>query len=331
MTDELVELCKVVAEFDGAFVVHQRSEADDIINSTNEVIDICKRSGCALHVSHIKVCGKQNWDKIEVMLTMLEQAAAGGMRVSFDQYPYVAGSTMLGVILPPWAHAGGTDKLMERLADPQTRLKIAADMNGALKGWDNFVEFAGLDQIFVTSVVNEKNQKCVGLNLIQLGEFLGREPLDATMQLLMEENNAVGMVDFYGAEEHVMRFLKHPFQNVCTDGLMSPGKPHPRVYGAFPRVIAKYVREERALTLEQAIRKMSAKSADAFGLNKRGYLRADYFADIVLFDANEIRDNGTFLVPEQFPSGIKYVIVNGAIAVDHDRETAVGAGRVLRR
>ena len=331
LTEELVELCKVVAEFKGAFVVHQRSEADDIVNSTNEIIHIAEQSGANLHVSHIKVCGKNNWPNIDTMLSLLEAASERGVQVSFDQYPYVAGSTMLGVILPPWAHAGGTDKLIERLADPEMRRAIERDIDKGIPGWDNFVDFAGLDQIFVTSVLTEKNQACVGMNLVQLGEFFAREPLDATMQLLMEENNAVGMVDFYGNEEHVIKFLTHRFQNVCTDGLMSPGKPHPRVYGAFPRVLGKYVREERALTLEQAVRKMTGRQADVFGLVNRGYLRPGCFADIALFDAELIGDNGTYIAPEQFPSGIKYVFVNGAIAVDNDNETAVGAGMVLRR
>ena len=331
LTEELVELCKVVAEFKGAFVVHQRSEADDIVNSTNEIIHIAEQSGANLHVSHIKVCGKNNWPNIDTMLSLLEAASERGVQVSFDQYPYVAGSTMLGVILPPWAHAGGTDKLIERLADPEMRRAIERDIDKGIPGWDNFVDFAGLDQIFVTSVLTEKNKGCVGMNLVQLGEFMAREPLDATMQLLMEENNAVGMVDFYGNEEHVIKFLTHPFQNVCTDGLMSPGKPHPRVYGAFPRVLGKYVREERALAMEQAIRKMSGQQADAFGLTKRGYLRSDYYADIVLFDDKIVGDNGTYVDPEQFPSGISYVFVNGAIAVHNDHETAVGAGMVLRQ
>ncbi|MFA6075110.1 MAG: D-aminoacylase [Negativicutes bacterium] len=331
ITEELVELCKVVAEYSGAFVVHQRSEADDIINSTNEIIYIAEQSGANLHVSHIKVCGKNNWKNIDTMLSLLEAASRRGIQVSFDQYPYVAGSTMLGVILPPWAHAGGTDKLIERLADPEMRRAIERDIATGLPGWDNFVDFAGLEQIFVTSVLSEKNQGCVGMNLVQLGDFFAREPLDATMQLLMEENNAVGMVDFYGNEEHLIKFLTHPFQNVCTDGLMSPGKPHPRVYGAFPRVFGKYVREERALTLEQAVRKMSGRQADVFGFAERGYLRSGYFADVVLLDDKVIGDNGTYVAPEQFPSGIKYVFVNGAIAVKNDSETGVGAGMVLRR
>ncbi|MDD3261128.1 MAG: D-aminoacylase, partial [Oscillospiraceae bacterium] len=221
---EIIEMCKVVAEYDGIFVIHQRSEADSILDSMKEVIKIGRESGVKIHYSHFKVCGKKNWDKIDQVIALLEEAEAEGIRVSFDQYPYVAGSTMLGVILPPWVHDGGTDKVLERLADPTLRKKMVYDIEHGIPGWDNFVEFAGLDQIFVTSVKHAKNEDAVGLSLTQLGKLRGKDPYDATFDLLLEEENAVGMVDFYGTEEHVQRFMKRPEMNACTDGLLG-GKP----------------------------------------------------------------------------------------------------------
>jgi len=218
---EIIEMCKVVAEYDGNFVIHQRSEADTILDSMEEVIHIGRESGVKIHFSHFKVCGKNNWDKIDRVLGLLEKAQKEGLRVSFDQYPYVAGSTMLGVILPPWVHDGGTDKLIARLADQELRKKMIHDIEQGIPGWDNFVDFAGLDQIFVTSVKNEKNQDTVGLNLIQLGELRGKDPYNATFDLLQQEENAVGMVDFYGTEEHVQLFMKCPEMNACTDGLLA--------------------------------------------------------------------------------------------------------------
>ena len=328
-TEELIELCRVVAELGGVFVVHQRSEADDILASMEEILRIGRESGVPLHFSHFKVCGKNNWGKIDRVVELLEQAAAEGLVVSFDQYPYVAGSTMLGVILPPWAHAGGTDQLLKRLQDDDLRAKMVRDIETGLPGWDNFVAFAGLDQIFVTSVKTAANQDLVGRNLVEIGQMRGKDPYAAVFDLLFDEENAVGMVDFYGTEEHIRRFLQRPEQNVCTDGLLS-GKPHPRVFGAFPRVLGKYVREEKVLTLEQAVHKMTGKTADVFRLHERGRVAAGLIADLVVFDPETVIDRGTFIDPVQYPEGIDMVIINGRIAWEAGEKRDQRAGRVLR-
>lgn len=330
-TAELIELCKVTSRYDGVFVVHQRSEADDILASTQELIDIARASGVRLHISHMKVCGKKNWGLIEPMLAMLDDAQKSGIRVSFDQYPYVAGSTMLGVILPPWVHAGGTDQLLERLRSPELRRKIVADFENGIPGWDNFIDFAGLDQIFVTSVKTDRNRDAIGKNLVELGALRGKDAYEATFDLLLEEENAVGMFDFYGTEEHVVKFLCRPEQNVCTDGLMGKGKPHPRVFGAFPRVLGKYVREEKHLSWEAAIRKMTGKPAEVLGFTDRGLLRPGYAADIVVLDPATVIDKGSFLEPNQYPEGIEAVMVNGAFALIKGFESGAGQGAVLRK
>jgi N-acyl-D-amino-acid deacylase len=329
-TSELIELCKVVAEFDGAFVVHQRSEADSILTSMEEVIEIGRKSGVKIHFSHFKVCGRKNWGLIDEVVELLDKAAAEGIRTSFDQYPYVAGSTMLSVILPPWAHDGGTNKLLERLRSSELRERMIRDIEHGIPGWDNFVDFAGLDQIFITSVKTEGNQDLIGKSLLEIGEMRGKNSYDAAFNLLLDEENAVGMVDFYGTEEHVIRFLTRPEQNVCTDGLLG-GRPHPRVFGSFPRVLGKYVREEKALTLEDAIRKMTSKPAEVFGFERRGSLRAGNFADIVVFNAKTIVDKGTFTDPVQFPEGIEHVLINGEVALSEGRYCRELAGRVLRK
>ena len=329
-TAELIELCKVVAEFDGVFVVHQRSEADTILASMEEVIEIGRRSGVKVHFSHFKVCGRKNWPLIDQVVALLESASAEGIRTSFDQYPYVAGSTMLGVILPPWVHDGGTDKLLQRLQSPELRQRMIDDIERGIPGWDNFVDFAGFDQIFVTSVKTAANQELVGKSLQQIAEIRCTNPYDAAFDLLLAEENAVGMVDFYGTEEHVVRFLARPEQNVCTDGLLG-GKPHPRVFGSFPRVLGKYVREEKALTLEEAVRKMTSKPAEVFGFERRGLLAPGNFADIVVFNPGTILDKGTFVDPIQFPEGIEQVLINGQLVLDSGQIGQVRAGRVLRK
>lgn len=327
---EIIEMCKVVAEYDGVFVIHQRSEADTILESMEEVIEIGRKSGVKVHWSHFKVCGKQNWDKVDGVLELLDKAKQEGITVSFDQYPYVAGSTMMGAILPPWVHDGGTDKAVARLADHELRKKMVEDMENGIPGWDNFVSFAGFENIYVTSVKTEKNADAVGLSIVELAEKRGVDPYTAAFDLLMEEENAVGMVDFYGTEEHVKRFMMRPEMNACTDGLLCPGKPHPRLYGSFPRILGKYVRQEQLMSLETAVYKMTGKPANVLGLKERGTLKEGNWADITIFDADTILDQGTFTDPIQFPTGIAYVIVNGQVAVDHGKHTGALAGQVIR-
>ncbi|NLD17596.1 MAG: D-aminoacylase [Tissierellia bacterium] len=330
-TEEIIEMCKVVAEFGGVFVTHQRSEADDIISSMEEIIHIGRESGVKVHFSHFKVCGKKNWDKIGDMIKLIEEAQAEGIQVTFDQYPYIAGSTMLGVVLPGWAHDGGTDKLIERLKNPADRERMKHDIENGIEGWDSFIDFAGFDGIFVTSVVTDKNQDAVGLSLTELAELRGTDQYTATFDIIMEEENAVGMVNFNATEENVVKFMGRPEMNVCTDGLLSPGKPHPRLYGSFPRVLGKYVREEGNFTLEEAINKMSLRPATTFSLKDRGAIKEGYYADITIFNPETVIDKGTYEDPVQFPEGIEYVIVNGGVTVEKGEYTGQRTGKVLRR
>lgn len=329
LTEEIIEMCKVVAKYDGVFVVHQRSEADTILTSMEEIIEIGKQSGVKVHFSHFKVCGKANWKYIPQVIELLEKAEKEGIRVSFDQYPYAAGSTMLGVVLPPWAHSGGTDKLIERLSDENERAKMKKDIANGIEGWDNFIEFAGIDQIFVTSVKTEKNKDTIGKNLLEIGKMRGKDPLDATFDLLKEEENAVGMVDFYGLEEHIIGFMKRDEQNVCTDGLLA-GKPHPRAYGSFPKILGRYVRELNVLTIEEAVYKMTKKAATSFSIKDRGELKEGYFADIVIFDKDTVSGCDDFINSMQYPTGIDYVIINGNCVVEEGKYNKIKAGKVLK-
>jgi N-acyl-D-amino-acid deacylase len=204
------------------------------------------------------------------------------------------------------------------------------DIKRADGTWDNFIAFAGLENIYITSVKTEKNSDAVGKNLIELGKMRGRDAYNAAFDLLLEEENAGGMVDFYGLEELIGLFMQRPEMNVCTDGLLSGGKPHPRVYGTFPRVLGKFVREDGVLSLEDAVYKMTGKPAATFGLKDRGLLKPGYFADIVLFDPATVRDRATFLEPVLLSAGIIYVFVNGQLAVENGKHTGSLNGRVLR-
>lgn len=329
LTEELVEICKVAAEFDRPLVIHQRSEADTMLDSMEEVITIAKESGVKIHFSHFKICGKKNWNMIEDIEKLLDKSKEEGIIISYDQYPYVAGSTMLGVIIPPWAHAGGTDKLVERLGNKEDRRKMKEDIENGIPGWDNFIDFAGFEGIYVTSVKTKANEDCIGKNLLEVAELRGKDKYDAVFDLLKEEENAVGMYDYYGKDEHVVTFMTREESNICTDGLLG-GKPHPRVYGAFPRVIGKFVREMKAMSLEEAIYKMTRKPAETFKIKERGLLKEGYFADVVIFDENTTIDKGTFVDPIQYPEGISHVIVNGKILINNYIKNEKLPGKVIR-
>ncbi len=328
-TDEFIELGRVLKETDTVFVTHQRSEADSILDSMDEIIEIGEKSGCRIHFSHFKVAGKKNWDKFPGIMKKLDICVRKGIRVSADQYPYVAGSTILSVILPPWAHDGGTDRILERLRDPEARKRMTRDILNGIHGWDNFVDFAGFDGIFITFVKTGKNSDAVGKSLVELGEMRGKEPLEAVYDLLLEEENVAGLVNFYGSEDHVRHIMQRPEQNFCTDGILG-GKPHPRVYGSYPRVLGRYVRDERILEMATAIHKMTGKPAAMLGITDRGLLKEGLSADIVVFAADRVIDTADYSDPVRYPKGIEHVMVNGKMLVRNEVHHPDKAGKVIR-
>jgi len=325
---ELIELCKVARELNGVFVVHQRSEANDILDSMVEIIDITRISGVPLHISHFKICGKNNKEKIDSAFAMIDEAKKAGVAVSFDQYPYTAGSTALSVILPPWVMAGGIKNMIANLGSKTTREKIKNEISDS-HGWDNFVEFAGLDGIYITSVHSQKNTAAIGKNLTQLGQMRDTSPLDAAFDLLMEEENNVGMVDFYGDEDTLTKIMCRDEQNFCTDGIFS-GQPHPRTYGTYPRVFEKYVKEEKLFSVEQAVHKMCGKPAQVFNLAQRGEIKPGNYADIVMMDFDRIAEQGTYIQPKQYPQGICRVFINGHSVFEDNRVALNRKGMVIR-
>ena len=328
-TGELIALCKVVAEFGKVFVVHQRSESDDILDSMQEVIGIARESGVKVHFSHFKVCGKVNWSKAEQMEALIDRAREEGIEVSYDIYPYIAGSTTLSVALPPWALEGGTAATLELLKDEKMRQDMAHDIRKGLPGWDNVISFAGFDGIFITSLKTKRNQDCIGKSLSKIAAAKNLDPLEIVFDLLLAEELKVGMIDYHSSEENLIRFLKRPEAGLCTDGLPSE-KPHPRIYGAFPRVLGRYVRTLRALTMEEAIHKMTGKTAEAFHLNDRGVIKEGNRADLVIFNPETITDTGTFEDPCRYPEGISYVFINGTLVLDNGKRGKQLTGQVVR-
>jgi N-acyl-D-amino-acid deacylase len=329
--DELEALCQVIAEYGVPLVIHQRSEGDEILESMQELIDMMKRCGAHLHFSHLKNCGKDNWYKTPDVLAKIDQARKEGLEVTFDQYPYTAGSTMLSAILPPWAHDGGTDAMLERLEDPESRKRMVKEMASALKGWDSMSKWAGWDGIVITSVSLPENHSFVGKTIEQIGAMKGRKDYaELALDLILEEKNAVGMIDFVMDEESVKMILSHPAGTIGSDGLLG-GEPHPRAYGSFPRILGKYVRDEKVLPLEDMIRRMTSQPARIIGLQDRGLIREGMAADIVIFNPDQINDQATYENSRQFNKGIQTVIVNGQVIIENEKAYQKPAGKVIRR
>jgi len=324
-TEELIELCRVSSHYGGIFVVHMRNEGPRLLESIEEVASIGREACIPVHISHFKASGEQNWGKVIKALEMLEQARSEGIDVTVDQYPYVAGSTFLSSLLPVWAHAGGTSRLLERLGDSAAREKIASYMKG--EGWNRDWGLSW-DNVLVTSVRTEGNKRFEGKSVEEIAVARRQSPLEVVFDLILEEENAVTMVVFSMSEDDVRIVMRSPLQMICTDGIVL-GKPHPRAYGSFARVLGRYVRDG-VIRLEEAVRKMTSLPAQNFGILDRGILRPGLWADITIFDSETVIDMGTYKDPAQFPKGIKYVIVNGEMAVDDGDYSFTRAGRVLR-
>lgn len=337
-TAELIELCRTVAEMDGIFVAHMRSESDYLEDAVAEMIEIGNQSGVRVHISHFKAAGRENWGKIDSVFEMIHHAQAAGMRLTADQYPYIAGSTMLGAILPPWAHAGGVEATLERLgsASERQRMREAMLARGRAE-WDNFWKWSGPEGIIISDIPSGRRTEIVGKNLLEAAT-LARAPANGISEedvaefafdLLAEERMGVGMISFSQSEDVVKKILREPYVNICTDGLLG-GKPHPRAYGTYPRILGRYARDENLLTLEQAVRQMTGLAAETFQLGGYGRVEVDAIANLVVFDPERVIDRATFEDSKQYPEGIKCVIVQGQETINGDAQYA-GSGIAVRR
>jgi N-acyl-D-amino-acid deacylase len=293
------------------------------------MVEVASSSGCAVHVSHLKIAGRQNWERASEVVEAFESARSRGLRLTADQYPYVAGSTLLGAVLPPWAHDGGTDAALERLRDLPARARMRAEMADTRPAdWDNFWKWSGPEGIVIADIPSGRHPDWLGKDLARVASLWGKDPFEAAFDLLLEERLGVAMVSFSQDESVVERFVRLPFVNVCTDGLLG-GRPHPRAYGTFPRVLGRYAREKRVLALEEAVRKMTSQAAAAFGFDGLGLVREGGRANLVVFDPETIVDRATFEDPVQYPEGIRDVLVGGEFVVREGRVTGVRPGTVM--
>jgi N-acyl-D-amino-acid deacylase len=328
---ELVGLCEVVAERGGAIAVHLRSESDRLLEAIDEMVEVSRSSGVRLHLSHLKIAGRTNWPKVDQVIAALGAAAESGIRLTADQYPYLAGSTLMGAILPPWVHSGGSAAVLRRLESAADRAKIQAQIRDpADVPWDNFWKWSGPEGIIIADIPSGNRPELVGKSLAQAGEATGQDPVELALDLLRQEQLGVAMISFSQSEQVLGRFLKLPFVNACTDGLLG-GRPHPRAYGTYPRILGRYVREKKMLKLEEAVRKVSGLAADAFGFQDHGYLLPGKRANVVLFDPTTVMDTATYDEPAQFPVGIHHVLVGGQMVIRDGEATGVRPGTVLRQ
>ena len=332
-TEELIRLARSMARRGGLYFSHIRGEAAMLEDSIAEAIRIGEEGGVPVQIAHIKAAGRENWGLMDRALGLIEAARARGVEVTADVYPYTAGSTKMDNLLPAWMHDGGVARLLDRLAEPAARRRAVAECLVDGERWLTFSGATGWDEIVIATCPRAELE---GMSLAALARQAGTPPAEAMLDLLLAERASVSMVIFSQSEDNVKKALAHPHVMVGSDsiGLSAgpgphPGKPHPRMYGTFPRVLGRYCREEPVVSLETAVHKMTGMPAAKLRFKDRGLVRRGFAADLALFDAATVRDEATYADPHRHPTGIPYVVVNGQVVVDGPRFNAVPAGRVL--
>jgi N-acyl-D-amino-acid deacylase len=328
-TEELVALAGTLRRHDALYFSHIRGEGDTLFRATAEAIEVGERAGVPVQIAHHKAAFRPNWGRMPFVTRLSEWAVDRGVDVRFDVYPYTAGSAGLTQLIPDWAHEGGRQALLTRLRDPDTRARLREEILAFGREWD---------RTYVTTAQSEANRHLEGKPLAEIAEARRVEPVEALFDVLVEEEVRAGMLHFIMDDADVEHVIKHPLSMIGSDGSslradgpLARGKPHPRSYGCFPRVLAHYVREKRLLTLEQAVRKMSGAPAARLGLRRKGLVRWGMDADLVVFDPATVRDTATYAEPHRYAEGIRHVLVNGAPTVRDGAHTGARAGRVLRR
>jgi N-acyl-D-amino-acid deacylase len=336
-TEELIELCKVAAQYRGKYISHMRSEGNRLLEAVDELIRISRDANIPAEIYHLKAAGQANWPKIDQVIAKVEAAQKEGLKITADMYTYPAGATGLDAAMPPWVLDGGYEEAYKRLSDPETRKKIAEAIRKGGSDWENLYLAAGSpERVILVEFKNEKLKPLTGKTLAEAARLRNEDPVDTIMNLVLEDRTRVGTVYFMMSEDNLRKQIKLPWVSFGSDASsMSPEPPftksstHPRAYGNFARVLGKYVREDKVLTLEEAVRKLSGLPATNLELDGRGYLRQGMFADVVVFDAATIADRATFEAPHQFAVGMKHVFVNGTQVLRDGEHTGAKPGRAL--
>jgi dihydroorotase/N-acyl-D-amino-acid deacylase len=337
-TNEIIELALVAGRYGGIYMTHQRSEANALDSSLEEVFEIGRRAHIPVEIWHLKTAYKKNWGRMPEVIKRIEAARARGLDISADVYPYTAASTALTACLPPWALEGGTERMLERLRDAATRERLKHEIQTDTSEWENiYLGSGGAGGVLISSVVHPELEGLQGKRINEIAAEQKKDELDALFDLILADHGATSAIYFMMSEDDLRAALRAPFVSICTDsgaratdGPLSTAKGHPRGWGSYPRILSRYVRDEHLLTLEEAVRKMTGLPATRVGLKDRGVLREGAYADITIFDPQTVRDRSTFENPNQYAEGIPYVIINGQLSVDNGQRTKSLAGRVLR-
>ncbi len=337
-TEEIIALAKVAARYGGSYITHQRSESYAIDSSLDEVFRVAREAAIPAQIYHLKTACRENWGRMRSVLERLEKARAEGLDVSANQYPWTAGANNLSANLPLWMREGGQEKMLERLADPVARARAKKDIATPDPSWENqYLCAGGPSGILIGSVVNPELKKYVGRTLEQIATEESKDPLDVLMDLLVADGGETGNIVFIMHEDDVRTALGHPLVGFCTDspagatdGPLADTGSHPRGWGSAPRILGRYVRDEKLLSLEEAIRKMTSLPASRMSLADRGILKPGMAADIVAFDPSTIMDRATYQEPHRHSAGVRFVAVNGELVLDDGRLTEARPGRLIR-
>src|SRR6202521_3166349 len=337
-TEELIALAAEAAPYGGIYATHMRSEGDGMGAALDETFRIAREAHIPVEIWHLKVAGKKNWGHMRGMIKRIEAARAGGLDITADTYAYTAWFNEMSAFVPPWAHAGGNQKMVERLKDPATRARIVKDIETPSTAWDNeWDEVPGPESILIGVVKNPALRSLQGQTIAAIAKSRAKEPIETLLDILVEDNGFTGCAVFGMQEDDVALALVQPWVSINNDssgtspeGVLGEEHPHPRAYGTFPRILRKYVREEHRLSLEDAIRKFTALPAQRIRFTDRGVLKAGLCADIVIFDPATIHDVANFENPNQLSQGMEYVLVNGVPVIDQNKMTGALPGKVLR-
>ncbi len=336
-TDELIELCKVAAKYKGKYTAHMRSEGAQLIEAVQETMRISREAGLPVHIYHLKASGEVNWPKMDQVIKMIEDARRQGVKISADMYTYPAGGTGLDASLPPWVFDGGRDAAYKRLQDPATRQKIAEAVRTPTNDWENLYLLAGSpDRLVLASFRNDSLKPLIGKTLGEVAKMRGKDPIETIMDLLLEDRSRIGTIYFMMSEDNIRKQIRQPWvsfgsdaASIATEGVFVKSAAHPRAYGNFARLLGKYVRDEKVISLTEAVRRLTSLPATNLGLKDRGLLKSGMFADVVIFDPQTIADRATFENPHQYSVGVRDVFVNGQHVLKNGQHTGAKPGRAL--
>ena len=337
-TDELIELCKVAAEYDGMYISHIRSEGSRLLEAADELIAIARTAKIRTELYHLKAAGKPNWNKLDALCRKIEDARGEGLHITADMYTYVAAGTGLDATMPPWVQEGGLKEWVRRLKDPATRKRVKTEMATPTDKWENFFVAAGSpDKILLVGFKTEKLKPLIGKTLAEVAKQRGKSPEETAMDLVIEDNGRVDTIYFLMDEANLRKQIALPWMSFCSDegsyateGAFLKSNPHPRAYGSFARLLGKYVRDEKIIPLEEAVRRLTWLPAQNLRLDRRGALKPGYYADVVIFDPAKVQDHATFEKPHQFATGVRDVFVNGVQVLSDGEPTGAKPGQVVR-